>query len=297
MKRAAFTLTIALLLATPLVAQSAKKGKAPAPAPAQVSVSQVNDRRSTDSFAELTLRLELKGIDSKEVSATRVFVREATDETGRDLVDHSQSEPPLSPNMRGQYGGDDPSPMTVDVSLRSPDRGAATLKSVSGDIELHMPGRDPDSVVMIPKYQAGAGKPLVNKGLKANGVEITIVTPAMLAADKKKGAEKKRAEAKAEGNDEDTIKYIVSSFEESFYAPGESDTVLRVKDPNKRIQEFAFVTPGQEPQRAFTSDEQGYTVLSSYGSAPAADTGLRITLQTPKSVVRQSFALQNVGLP
>jgi hypothetical protein len=38
-------------------------------------------------------------------------------------------------------------------------------------------------------------------------------------------------------------------------------------------------------------------LLSSWGDKPQADWGLRISMKTPKNLVKQAFTLTNVALP
>lgn len=79
--------------------------------------------------------------------------------------------------------------------------------------------------------------------------------------------------------------------------PEEGDVVLKVKNPNKRIQEMTWLDKSGEEKRAMTRDEEGLTVLSMWGETPSSDSSLRVSLKTPKNVVCYPFVLKDVALP
>lgn len=299
MKRIIISIAIAVIAASAFGAPPKKKAK-PAPTPTlKATVSQVNDRRTTAFFSQLSIRLELEGIAASEVSAAKVKITKAVDDTGRDLTDPEKEEPQFQTMMGPMSLKEDAErPAMLEVTLKNPDRNAITVKEVTGEVEFYMPGKDPDAVANFPKFQTMTGKALTHRALKANGVEISILGEAQLEADKKKAAEAKRKEAKAEGADEDTIAYMVSSVEEYFLKPEPGEFVLRIKDPNKRIHELQFVSPSGEPQRMFSQErEGGYTVISSFGETVNEDWGLRVNLRTPKTVSRHTLSLKDVELP
>jgi hypothetical protein len=260
-----------------------------------VNVVQVNDRRTSGSFAQLMIALEIPNIKGADVAATRVVIRSATDDKGRVLI--PQEEPKLEANYRRSSGPPDTRPVTVTVTLNSPERTATTIPDVSGDIELYMPSKDSNAVATIPKFMTQSGKMLSNRALKANGVEITLLSKSQLEAEKKKQAEKKRESYSKEGYEGESLEQAVASFLESFFTPEANDVVVLLKDPNDRIQEIEYVDASGEPQRVIRREESGLIVLSTWGTAPGADTTLRVNLKTPKSMVKQSFALKDVKLP
>ena len=289
------TITIALaLFASSAIAQ-------PKATPAEVNVKQVNDRRTSGSFAQLNINLELPKISSRDVEASRVFIAAATDDTGRNLLNPEASEPMLEPNFRGSLTGRDdkvPPPATVNITLQNPDRKAKTVKEVRGEIELYMPGKDPNSVAEIAKFMASSGKPLTHKALKANGVEIALVSPAQLAAERKRLSDAKRKEyiegGWTPGEDLDSM---VKSYSESLLTVEDSDVLVRIKDPNSRIQELAYIDAAGETKRISDRTDEGFTYLTTWGEKPQADWKLKVSMKTPKNLVRYSFALKDVVLP
>ena len=284
MRKAAFALAF-VLLALPAAAQDVKVG-------------QVNDRRSSGSFAHLMIYLELPKFRNADVTASRVLVSAAVDDSGRSLIDSEGREPDLEPNSRGMGREDGPpQPAVVSLTLKSPDRKAKTLKEARGEIELYMPSKDPNSVADIPKFVSLSGKTLSHRALKANGVEIALVSPAQLAAEKKRLGDEKRKSLKEGGYSEEDLDSLVKSYLESLLSVEPADVLLRVKDPNKRIQSISYVDPAGEEKRVSTHDEEGMTILSTWGEKPQPEWKLRVSMKTAKNVVRQPFALTNVPLP
>jgi hypothetical protein len=280
MKKIAFAL--ALVFATSLLAQPV--------------VKQVNDRRTNGSFSALSITVELPNIKSKDVAASRVLVSNAVDDSGKNLIDTEAGEPQLQPNSRALYS-DDPGPASVSVDLKNPARKSTTLKSVSGQIELFMPSKDPNSVAEIPKFTSFSGKTLSHKALKANSVEIALVSEAQLEAERKRLTEAKTKELKDSGYDDETLKSVLSSYTDYLLKFDEGDVVLRVKDDGKHIQDIAYVDAKGEVKRASINDKDGYTVLSTWGEKPEADWKLRVNMKTAKNIVRVPFSLSNVPLP
>jgi hypothetical protein len=289
MKRTLATLTL-VLFAAPLSAQKAK--------PVSVEVEQINDRRTSGSFSQLTIAMKTPAIRSAEVAAARVLVAAATDDSGRNLVDAERGEPELEPNHRMAMPGQDPAaPAMVTVTLKNPDRKATKLTEVRGEIELYMPAKDANSVAEIPKFMSQSGKALNHKALKANGVEIAIVSGAQLDAEKKRIADAKRKEYKEMGYEGESLEQMLTSILSSVLNLQESELLARIKDPNKRIQEIAYVDASGDVKRVMTSDEEGMTKFYTWGGKPEADWKLRVSMKTSKNLVRHAFALTDVPLP
>ncbi len=286
MKPLAFIL--ALLCAAPLIAQSK----------IDTVVDQINDRRTGGSFSQLSIMLKLPKIQTADVAASRVLVSFAVDDLGISLIDSKAEEPQLEMNAHALYGGGDKTaPATVTVNLKNPSRKATIVKQVTGDIELYMPSKDPNSVAEFPKFASFAGKTLTHKALKANGVEIAAISAAQIAAEKKKIEEVKRKELKDAGYDDETMKSVLESTMEYTLRFEEGETILKVKDPQKRIHDVVFVDGAGEEKRVSISDKDGYTVLSLWGEKPQPDWKLRVSLKTAKNIVRYPFALSNLALP
>jgi hypothetical protein len=289
------TIVIALALFAASVAAQPKA------TPIEVNIHQVNDRRTSGSFSQLSIALQLPKISSRDVEASRVLIAAATDDSGRSLLDPEAREPQLDPNFRGSMTGRDdkvPPPASVTVTLKNPDRKAKTVKEVRGEIELYMPGKDPNSVAEIAKFLSAPGKPLTHKALKANGVEISLVSPTQLTAERKRLGDAKRKEYIDSGwQPGEDLDNMVKSYTESLLTVDEGDVLVRIKDPNSRIQDIAYVDAAGELKRISNRTDEGFTYLTTWGEKPQADWKLKVSMKTPKNLVRYSFALKDVALP
>lgn len=291
-----------LVPAPPAVAAKAKPAAAaPKSTPARAKVATVQDRRSSGSFARCTVGIELPDYPAHEVAAVRVVVATAVDDTGAVLV---PDEPPagLEPSQRGQMGkpdGDRPAPPAlVFAELKNPSRTAKSLKELSGEIELFVPARDPNGAAKLPKFLSLAGKPVSNPALKANGVEISILTKAQVAAERKKAEEAERARLKKEGYDDaEAIASSVESALWSFPKGEDNEVVLRVKDPKGAIQEIKAFDGEGNRMFAGGSDEAGLRVLKFWGDPPKPDWSLVVELRTEKNLLRHTFAFRDLPLP
>jgi hypothetical protein len=281
--------TVAVFLFTLTVAANAQQK-------IDVAVKQVNDRRTSGQFfAQLAISVELPKLQASEVAASRVIVSSATDETGRDLVDREAQEPQLEPSQRA--GMDTPMPAMISVTLKNPDRKATKVKEVRGEIELYMPGKDPNSIAEIAKFASTTGKPLAHKALKANGVEITLLSPAQVEAEKKRRADAKKKEYAEAGLDAETLESMLKSFLETLLQVEETQIVARVKDPNKHIQQITYVDGAGEVKNVSMQDDEGLVLFSTWAGAPQPDWKMRVSMKTAKNVARYSFALNDVPLP
>lgn len=289
---AAFALALS---AASLIAQ-------PKPTPVEVKIQQVNDRRTNGSFSRLTINLELLKIRSSDVEASRVLLAAATDDSGKSLLDPEASEPQLEPNFRMARPGappeNPPAPATVNVTLANPDRKATTVKEVRGEIELYMPSKDPNSVAEVAKFLSFSGKPVTHKALKANGVELALLSPTQIQAERKRVIDAKRKEYKDSGwEDGESLEETLKNMLESTLTLEESELLVRVKDPNQRLQEIAYVDAAGEVKRISTRTDEGLVYFSTWGEKPQPDWKLKVSMKTPKNMVRHSFALKDVALP
>jgi hypothetical protein len=274
-RRAALVLPF-LLAASPLAAQAKKKKPAaakppakleePAPAtPTKLEVVQVNDRRSSGHFASAMVHVTLPGVNAKDVAAKKIVATKAVDDTGKDLLEGAMQDTKMSPTANamglgmkmGEKDDDGPPGLPLTLTLGAPARGASAIRELTGEIELYMPSKDPNSSVKVEKFLGQLGKALKSPALAANGVEITLVK----------------------------------------LTPEEGELVVKVKDPGKRVQDFWYVNPAGEPQRVMASEREGATVLSSWSGKPQADWALKIDLKSPKALVRHTFTLADVALP
>lgn len=280
---------VLLSLALPSFAQKAK--------PVDAAVKMVQDRRNS-SFGQLALTLELPSIVTGDVASSRVHVLNAVDDLGTSLLVEG-AEPGFEPNFAAQMGSDDDrkQPASITVGLMNPARAASKLTEVRGEVDLFMPAKDPNGVASFSSFRGATGKPLAHKALKANGVEITLLSDAQLDAARRKLSEEKRKELAGYGYEGESLEESVQQYSDSLFMLSESDFVVSVKDPKKRIQEIAVVTPEGEAKRLMTEEIGEYVKYSTWGDPIGNDWTLRISMQTPKNMMRYAFTVKNVELP
>jgi hypothetical protein len=299
---------LALLLSAPplflalALSSWAEAADKPAPppssgAPATLTLAEVNDRRS-ESFARVALSFVAPDLKASEVRGQRIVVKEAVDDTGTNLVPDNAAEATFELNYGALSFRSQKEPAQFRVELKSPSRAATSLKLVSGHVELYVPGRDPASSVTVAKYLSTDGRPLSDPALSANGVEVTVLGPKGIAAERKAAGEKARKEAREAGRDPADVEELGASEEKNYlsnYDP-KYHTVLKVKDPNDRIGAYAHVSPQGKEDPASSSLFSGYVFLT-HAPELGPDWGLRIQLKTPKSMLVRPIALKDVPLP
>lgn len=296
---------LALLLAGPLVpafqvaADNAPNGETKGSVEVAVSVVSVADIRSGDSFSGLTIEFALAGYPAGRIAAARVQLRKAVDDTGRDLLPSDSRRASLEAVHDGRSSDPEgkPDPAVVEVKLRNPARKAKMLAELSGEIELFLPGSDPNSVVIVPDLPAHEGKRLESPALEASGVGISVLTAEQLEVEKKSRAEKRKEEARSHGMLAEMLEPIGSAFAQAFFNPESGDVVLKVDDPGDRIVKMSLLDAAGEDRTTGRSEQQGLVVLSSTRTGPGPGRSLEVRLSTPKSLERRSFAFRNVALP
>lgn len=272
-------------------------GAPPSGADAGLALTEVNDRRAA-MFPRVALTLVAADLKASEVRGQKIVVKGAVDVTGASLLPDDAADAKFELNRGALAFRAEKEPATFRIELKSPARTAKSLKTVSGQIEIYVPGRDSASAVAFQKISSRDGRALSDPALSANGVEVTLLGPKGVAAERRAAGEAARKAARSEGKEATEIEEAGKSAEESVLSTFDPKwhTVLKVKDPNDRIGAFAFVGTGAKEFPASSSFFGGYTFLVRDPDA-GEDPGLRILLRTPKSTLVRPFALKDVPLP
>lgn len=271
----------------------------------KVVLSEVVDDRISDRMMSgglgLALNLEGEGLDG--VKSARFRLKEAKADTGQSLLDPKAKAPDFTD--RNVNGG------RVQVSLASPPREASSIR-VSGTAELFVPSRDPASVVRVPGFLSRLDKPAAAKGLKANGVELTVLSREAYAAEKKKNRldEQKIALIRAEGKERgmkdeevDALVEMARAFEEMGGGPlPENVLLLKVARPgDEKVQEIWVETAAGEKIETGGSQgsgrEDAYLRQVEMRSPLPKDAVLVVSLFTDKAIVPVPFEMKEVVLP
>ena len=265
-----------------------------------IHVTQVNDHRAK-SFARLSVTVQIPSIKSSDVTASRVILKSAVDDAGTNLMKTDAGETQLEKNLRKDFGdpGEAPAAMLVSMEMNNPPRSAKMLKELKGDIELYMPQRDPNGQATIKNFMSQSGGKNVNdRALKANGVELSILSDAQFQTMKKAALDKYRAEQKANGADGDDLEDRVKNYGTYDYLnPEPGDVLVKLNDPKKAVQSIEYVAADGKATDVRMQEKNGIVVLSTWGEKPAADAAMRVNFKTSKNVVRYPFVLTNIPLP
>lgn len=271
----------------------------------KVVLTDVVDDRISDGMGSgglvLTLNLDGEGLDG--VKSARMRVKEAKDDSGKNLF-NPKSRPAEFSDRNSNAGN-------IQVALDNPPRSATSMR-VSGTADLFLPGKDPSSVVKVPGFLARAGKPVDSKGLKAAKVEVTVLSKESYVAARKKNRldEKKiaeiRAEAKERGMKDEEIGPLIE-MAKAFDEMGEGDLpehgfYLKVPTASEeKIQEIWLETAKGEKLESggssSRSDEAFVLKQVALKAAPPKDAVLVARLLTDKSIVSVPFEMKEVRLP
>ncbi|MEO8349212.1 MAG: hypothetical protein ABI610_09895 [Acidobacteriota bacterium] len=277
----------ARLVAFPLMAVSFAALAAP---PLTVSAGDITDRRRNDNFfGGLEIELKIGGDGAAGVRGARALVKKAEDETGRNLLKEGEKKP-------GFETMSDSAP-TLKLELRNPARKAKTMREVSGQVELFLPGRDPASVARLDGFLSKMDRPAASPALKAAQTEVTVVSRKTYDAEKKKDAERRKKEAESAGIGGAMVEAFSGLFEGLMGDIEENDVLVKVTDPGKKVFNVeVFDAKGTKIDGGGSMTVGTFRILKFPEKLPA-DASLRVYLLTPKSVVTTPFQLNDVALP
>lgn len=279
-------LSVLLLAATALPAQSGGKGR-----PFEVAAGDVTDRRRNDGFfSELEVEVKLSGAGLAELKGARVLVSKAVDDTGRDLLG-SVGKPPDFEEAAPDR------PPKLAVKLKNPPRRAKVIKELSGRVEAFLPGRDRASVVRLEKFLSRVGTPISSPTLKAAQAEVVVLSREAYEAAKRKEDERRKKEAESAGALGAMAEAFGGLFSGLMGQVEENDLVIQTKDPNKKLFGFEVTDgSGKAIERQGGMSTTDFRILK-FGQKLPADAVLTIYVQTAKSLATVPFTLKDVSLP
>ena len=269
----------------------------------KVAAGTVEDQRASDArMGGLTIELALSGGSLADVKALRTRVKSAKDDLGAALVPPVQEDRPaefeeFSTDRR-------PGPH---LTLMSPSRDATKI-SVSGDLELFMPSRDPNTKQKFEKILARLDKPLSSPALKAAKVEVTPLSAEAYKTREQASRPTKEqimAEGKKHGASDAEIQAAIGMMGAlaalQGETPDEKTVLVATKDPEGRIISVDLVAAdGSElhaPSRGTSGAREDKLIRIDFSEKPPADATLVVTLRTPKSIVTVPINLKEVALP
>ncbi len=142
----------------------------------RVVAGDVTDSRFSGGYRTggLSLKVKLRGDGMEGVRALCFILGDARDNFGNPLLPEKKDAPAFR-DVSGERAEEN-------LSLRNPARDASSF-SVSGRVDLFIPGRDPNAVVKVAGALASPSKPLLSPGLKAVNVKLTVLPRARSSQD------------------------------------------------------------------------------------------------------------------
>lgn len=134
---------------TPTVAPTPEPTPVPVP-PLKMEFVRIREERKRGPVGTplCEIDIELVGAKRSEIESARVLVRTAVDDLGTNLVLENAAAAVLEP-----LKGENPeAPVVLPVPLKLAVRKAVSLREVSGEIELYVPGGDPAAAAANPRY-------------------------------------------------------------------------------------------------------------------------------------------------
>jgi hypothetical protein len=275
----------------------------PDPKTTKVVVKEVLDSRTGGNApkGEVVVVLKLQGEGLEAVAGARTLLEEARDDSGRSLLP-AKTPDPLFWDLRM-------SPSPLEVNLVAPSASARSL-TVSGSVELFVPGRDPDALVRVPAALKRLDEPLVSSGLEAAGIRVTPLSKARYAAEQnqqvgKEATDRIRKQRKADGWTDEEISEDLARRQKYLKAlgsgaPGHAVVLLARNEDFLKIHSVSFLRPdGTEvPQGAMFGSHDGVQTTRRYavGEAPGPETTIVFTVITGKATVSVPFSLKDVSL-
>ena len=264
--------------------------------PAVSATNLTDERRSGFTFIPSSLDVDLKiATDAvAQARSVRVAVASATDATGKSLLTAKLHE-----NKWDDIKATDNRQTTsASIALDSPARAAATLREITGNIELYDPTRDLQSVITIADIPSHAGRTLDDATLKSLGLEIAFLNKDQ-ADEQQKAQDAKPAPAGTPQLKPEVRSELIKAIRALFGGIAVDDKTLafHVLDPNARFVDVALETAGGQIIPSAGRTRSGELQSYEFKEAIPADAHLKIYVATPKSVVEVPFKLTDVALP
>jgi hypothetical protein len=263
-------------------------------------VTGISEMRQPEGKCTVHLKFSDDSLTNK-MGILRVRVTRALDESGTNLVP-DESEPrgwsasggfSLAP-LRGWHDERPTSTRRATVTLRQSARGAASIKTLSGELDLYAPAFANGGIAKIENFRAHVGKPIQHPALEKLGVRLTYHTKESFESDVgRRPLAAARQQSMPDPPEQNLFPGILGHLEGGH----RSYVVLQVDDPQNRIVSFAF----RESSGRFlpvTERRSAGTFHGFYFSSMVTGAlDLFVYLDTPEAVEKALFALDNIPLP
>jgi hypothetical protein len=255
----------------------------------KATVAEVKDQRSTGQFFnDLEIKLKLLGDDAASIRGTKVLIKSAADDTGRNLL--------LPEEKKDRFETFD-SNGTIDLKFRNPARRAVVVSEITGELQLFMPDKDPASTLLIKGFMKKQGMPINDPALAKAGISVTVLTKKEFESLKKEQEKKTKEAAKKEGLT-GAMMSAVEALLGGFFQAGDNDLIFKISDPSGNIIDMDVTDAGGAKIQNHGSMKSGNDlIVLNYDEAMPADATLRLFLKTKKSVISVPLRLVDIALP
>ena len=238
-----------------------------------VDIRGICDNRTTGNAGNghenaLEVSLMLSGPELIVAKGLRIVLKTATDDTGKALLQRSDGFEGRDgfEELHPAPGRKQPDEFCTRLLFENPPRAAKMVKVIEGSIELNIPARD-SAAVVTAGVTGNVGKPLENAGLKAAGVQFSILKPDT------------RQVAKG-----DTLTY-------EFVDPAHQMTAVVFCDVTGNELKSQVSSTG------WGSPDGRKNVTVQFSGNLATDAVVKIYLVTEKSLLTVPFVLKDIALP
>ena len=258
----------------------------------RVQVGDVKDTRTTgEFFANLEIELKLMGDDIDGAKGLRCKVSKAIDDTGRNLINEEKDE-----NDFSDIDNDNPNRAQVTIQLKNPSRKAATVKDISGEIEIFKPDNDPTSMIIVTNL---AGRPKISVSHPSlTTAQIQMIVLSKEQYDKDAKAEEKASEPNVgmEQMGEEIGKTFAGMFG-GIAGGSKNSVIMRIKDPQAKLINVEFLDASGKVIRSEGSMTMGDIRSYDFSEPLPQGSKLRIYVATQKSVIKTPLVLKDLALP
>lgn len=260
----------------------------------QMRLGDVKDTRTTGQFfAGLDVELKLSGDTLEDAKSMKLTIESATDDTGRNLIDSGKMRDGFE--AIGSYGQKN----MVTLKLKNPARKAATVKEITGSIELFVPKQDPGSSAVIESFQAKTNAPFEAPGLQKANVKVIVWNKAQFDAIRAKKKESQSAKSLGGALSEAFGEALGGLF--GFGALNDNDFAMQVEDADSKVVEIEFQdAAGKKIEtngRSSTTQNKVQTIVYNFRNKMPENAKLVVYLSSPKALLKVPLALKDVPLP
>ncbi len=260
-----------------------------------VELKELKDSRTTGEFFKgLDVELTLKGAELAKAKALRTQITSAKDSTGKNLIDPKNSNEDFS-QIYNSFG--DGTEQSVTIKLLNPERKAEALAELKGEVQLYVPDMDPNSTVTLKGFKANSGKQIENPALKAAGVDLAFYSNAQQEDLQKQEKEKRIAELKAQGIDQESINVAVSMMDAFSGGSDPNSITVKIADAKSKLVAIELQSATGEKLDSNGSMSSGETKVLYFSQPVPDDANIIIRLLTDKAVVKAPVQLAALNLP